>query len=157
MATALIGIAFFAKNPEYSLSNPEAVFLTLGQIVFHPLIAGFLLAAVLAAIMSTISSQLIVTSSALVEDLYKVLLRKNGSDREYVFLGRIAVLLVSVFAAILALEQDSTILDLVAYAWAGFGGSFGPVILLSLFWRKMTTWGALSGMIIRCCYRYPLG
>ena len=86
MATALIGIAFFAKNPEYSLSNPEAVFLTLGQIVFHPLIAGFLLAAVLAAIMSTISSQLIVTSSALVEDLYKVLLRKNGSDREYVFL-----------------------------------------------------------------------
>ena len=100
MATALIGIAFFAKNPEYSLSNPEAVFLTLGQIVFHPLIAGFLLAAVLAAIMSTISSQLIVTSSALVEDLYKVLLRKNGSDREYVFLGRLAVLLVSIFAAI---------------------------------------------------------
>ena len=129
------------------MSNPEAVFLTLGQIVFHPLIAGFLLAAVLAAIMSTISSQLIVTSSALVEDLYKVLLRKNGSDREYVFLGRIAVLLVSIVAALLALEQDSTILDLVAYAWAGFGGSFGPIILLSLFWRKMTTWGALSGMI----------
>lgn len=147
IATAFIGIAFFEKHPELTLSNPEAIFLTLGQIVFHPLIAGFLLAAVLAAIMSTISSQLIVTSSALVEDLYKVLLRKNGSDREYVFLGRIAVLLVSVIAALLAFEQDSTILDLVAYAWAGFGGSFGPIILLSLFWRKMTSWGALSGMI----------
>ena len=147
IATALIGIAFFQKYPEYTLDNPEAVFLTLGQIVFHPLVAGFLLAAVLAAIMSTISSQLIVTSSALIEDLYKVLLRKNGTDREYVFMGRLAVLIVSLAAAFLALEQDSTILDLVAYAWAGFGGSFGPVIILSLFWRKMTTWGALSGMV----------
>jgi sodium/proline symporter len=145
--TALIGIAFFEQNPQYVLENPETVFLTLGQILFHPLVAGFLLAAILAAIMSTISSQLIVTSSALIEDLYKVLLRKNGSDREYVFLGRMAVLLVSIIAMVLALEPDSTILDLVAYAWAGFGGAFGPVILLSLFWRKMTTWGALAGMI----------
>ncbi|KAA9024336.1 sodium/proline symporter PutP [Niallia endozanthoxylica] len=145
--TAFIGIAFFEKHPEFTLNNPEAVFLTLGQILFHPLIAGFLLAAVLAAIMSTISSQLIVTSSALVEDLYKVLLRKDGSDKEYVFLGRLAVLAVSVIAAILAFEQDNTILNLVAYAWAGFGGSFGPVILLSLFWRKMTNWGALAGMV----------
>ena len=145
--TALIGIAFFEQNPQYVLENPETVFLTLGQILFHPLIAGFLLAAILAAIMSTISSQLIVTSSALIEDLYKVLLRKNGSDREYVFLGRMAVLLVSIIAMVLALEPDSSILDLVAYAWAGFGGAFGPVILLSLFWRKMTNWGALAGMI----------
>lgn len=147
ISTALIGIAFFEKHTEYTLSNPETVFLTLGQILFHPLVAGFLLAAVLAAIMSTVSSQLIVTSSALVEDLYKVLLRKNGSDREYIFLGRMAVLLVSVIAAILAFEQDNTILNLVAYAWAGFGGSFGPVIILSLFWRKMTNWGALAGMV----------
>ncbi|WP_428910681.1 sodium/proline symporter PutP [Niallia sp. Krafla_26] len=147
MLTALVGIAFFEKNTQYTLDNPEAVFLTLGQIIFHPLIAGFLLAAVLAAIMSTISSQLIVTSSALVEDLYKVLLRKNGTDKEYVFLGRIAVLVVAVVAFLLALNPDSTILDLVAYAWAGFGGSFGPIILLSLFWRKMTSWGALSGMV----------
>ena len=147
ISTALIGIAFFEKFPQYTLDNPEAVFLTLGQIIFHPLIAGFLLAAVLAAIMSTVSSQLIVTSSALIQDLYKVVLRKDGSDREYVFLGRIAVLVVSIVAAILAFEQDSTILDLVAYAWAGFGGSFGPVILLSLFWKKMTNWGAIAGLV----------
>lgn len=145
--TALIGIAFFNKHPEYTLNNPEAVFLTLGQILFHPLVAGFLLAAVLAAIMSTISSQLIVTSSALIQDFYKMVLRKNGSDREYVLLGRMAVLLVSIVACILAFEQDNTILNLVAYAWAGFGGSFGPIILLSLFWRKMTNWGAITGMI----------
>lgn len=145
---ALIGIAFFETNPQYPLANPEAIFIELGQILFHPLFSGFLLAAVLAAIMSTISSQLIVTSSALIEDLYKILVRNNAPDRLYVFYGRIAVLLVSVVAAILALDQDSTILSLVAYAWAGFGASFGPVILLSLFWKRMTKWGALYGMIV---------
>lgn len=144
---ALIGIAFFHQNTQYTLANPEAVFLVLGQIVFHPLFAGFLLAAVLAAIMSTVSSQLIVTSSALTEDLYKTLFKKNASDKELVFFGRMAVLVVAIVAALLALEQDNTILSLVAYAWAGFGASFGPVILLSLFWKKMTNWGALVGMI----------
>ncbi|SFB23340.1 MULTISPECIES: sodium/proline symporter PutP [unclassified Bacillus (in: firmicutes)] len=146
--TALVGIAFFAKHTNYTLENPEAIFIELGQILFHPLFAGFLLAAVLAAVMSTISSQLIVTSSALIEDLYKILLRKDAKDKELVFLGRMAVLVVSVVAGLLAMDQDSTILELVAYAWAGFGASFGPVILLSLFWRKMTNWGAVSGMIV---------
>ncbi|PLR85633.1 sodium/proline symporter PutP [Bacillus canaveralius] len=145
--TALVGIAFFNQNAGYTLENPEAVFIQLGQILFHPLVAGFMLAAVLAAIMSTVSSQLIVTSSALTEDIYKALLRKSATDRELVFFGRMAVLIVSIVAALLALEQDNTILDLVAYAWAGFGASFGPVILLSLFWRRMTNWGALFGMI----------
>lgn len=145
--TALIGLAFFRQNPQFTLDNPEAVFLTLGQIVFHPLFAGFLLAAVLAAIMSTISSQLIVTSSALTEDLYKVLFRKNATDKEYVFFGRMAVLAVSIIGAFLAFEQNDTILGLVAYAWAGFGAAFGPTIILSLYWKKMNKWGALVGMI----------
>ncbi|UII56364.1 sodium/proline symporter PutP [Cytobacillus spongiae] len=145
--TALIGIAFFEKNTQYTLNNPEAIFIELGQILFHPVFAGFLLAAVLAAIMSTISSQLIVTSSALTEDLYKVLLRKDGTDKEYVFFGRMAVLVVAIIAGVLAWEQNNTILSLVAYAWAGFGASFGPVIILSLYWKKMTNWGAVIGMI----------
>ncbi|CAM3917215.1 sodium/proline symporter PutP [Mesobacillus zeae] len=145
--TALIGLAFFEQNPGYKLGNPEAVVIELGQIFFHPLFAGFLLAAVLAAIMSTISSQLIVTSSALTEDLYKILMKKEMSDRHLVFFGRMAVLAVSVIALLLALDQSSTILELVAYAWAGFGASFGPIILLSLFWRKMNGKGALFGMI----------
>src|SRR5574342_10158 len=145
--TALIGLAFFAQNPDIKLGNPEAVFIELGQIFFHPLFAGFMLAAVLAAIMSTISSQLIVTSSALTEDLYKVLLKKDGTDKQYVFFGRMAVLAVAIIAAVLACVRNDTILGLVAYAWAGFGAAFGPVILLSLFWRKMTNWGAILGMI----------
>jgi sodium/proline symporter len=146
--TALIGLAFFHQNHQYSLKNPEAVFIQLGQILFHPLFAGFVLAAILAAIMSTVSSQLIVTSSALVEDLYKMVVRKDAKDKELVFLGRMAVLIVSIVAAALAFKQNNTILNLVAYAWAGFGASFGPTILLSLFWKKMTNWGALLGMII---------
>ncbi|MDP4156653.1 MAG: sodium/proline symporter PutP, partial [Bacillota bacterium] len=146
--TAFIGLAFFHHNHQYTLKNPEAVFIELGQILFHPLFAGFVLAAILAAIMSTVSSQLIVTSSALVEDLYKIVVRKDAKDKELVFLGRMAVLLVSLVAAALAFRQNNTILNLVAYAWAGFGASFGPTILLSLFWKKMTNWGALFGMIV---------
>jgi sodium/proline symporter len=146
--TGLIGLAYFHNNAEHTLKNPEAVFISLSQIFFHPLFAGFALAAILAAIMSTISSQLIVTSSALVEDLYKVVMNKNANDKQLVFLGRMAVLLVAVVASALAFKQNSTILSLVAYAWAGFGASFGPIILLSLFWKKMSNWGALFGMIV---------
>jgi sodium/proline symporter len=146
--TGLIGLAYFHDNAEHTLKNPEAVFISLSQIFFHPLFAGFALAAILAAIMSTISSQLIVTSSALVEDLYKVVVNKKASDKQLVFLGRMAVLIVAVVASLLAFKQNNTILNLVAYAWAGFGASFGPVILLSLFWKKMNNWGALFGMIV---------
>ncbi|RDU36618.1 sodium/proline symporter PutP [Neobacillus piezotolerans] len=145
---ALVGIAYFHQNTNVKLDNPEAVFIVLGQILFHPIFAGFMLAAVLAAIMSTISSQLIVTSSALVEDLYKVLVKKDATDKHLVFLGRMSVLVVALVAAALAFDQDNTILNLVAYAWAGFGASFGPIILMSLFWRKMTNWGAIAGMVV---------
>ena len=146
--TALIGIAFFHNNTHYKLDTAEAIFIQLGQIFFHPIVAGFVLAAVLAAIMSTVSSQLIVTSSALIEDLYKVVVKKDAGDKELVTLGRLAVLIVALIAAALAFKQNNTILDLVAYAWAGFGASFGPVILLSLYWKKLTKWGALWGMVV---------
>jgi sodium/proline symporter len=75
-------------------------------------------------------------------------MNKEAKDKQLVFLGRMAVLLVAVVASLLAFKQNSTILDLVAYAWAGFGAAFGPVILLSLFWKRMTNWGALFGMIV---------
>ncbi|GAE46228.1 proline/sodium symporter PutP [Mesobacillus boroniphilus JCM 21738] len=136
MLTALIGLAYFTQNPGVKLDNPEAVFIVLGQIFFHPLFAGLMLAAVLAAIMSTISSQLIVTSSALTEDLYKILFKKEKSDKQYVFFGRLAVLAVAIIAAALAWVQNDTILGLVAYAWAGFGAAFGPIIILSYIGRR---------------------
>jgi len=146
IATALVGVAYYEQNAG-ELKDTETVFIVLGQLLFHPFIAGIMLAAILAAVMSTISSQLIVTSSALVEDIYKALFNKTADDKHYVFIGRVAVLVVAIIAAILAWNPDSSILGLVGFAWAGFGAAFGPVILLSLYWRKLTNYGALSGMI----------
>ncbi|MFJ8100817.1 sodium/proline symporter PutP [Lysinibacillus sp. NPDC096212] len=146
IATALVGVAYYEQNAG-ELKDAETVFIVLGQILFHPFIAGIMLAAILAAVMSTISSQLIVTSSALVEDIYKALFNKTADDKHYVFVGRVAVLVVAIVAGILAWNPDSSILALVGFAWAGFGAAFGPVILLSLYWRKLTNYGALSGMV----------
>lgn len=146
--TALVGIAYFQQNPELSLEDPEAVFLALAQAFFHPFIAGIVLAAVLAAIMSTISSQLVVSSSALVEDLYNMIAKKSLTPKQGVILGRMGVLVVSIIAIALAAGKNESILALVAFAWAGFGASFGPIILLSLYWRKLTAAGALSGLIV---------
>ncbi|MFG0213594.1 sodium/proline symporter PutP [Brevibacillus porteri] len=146
MLTGLVGIALYSKQG-WTLSDPETIFIQLGTILFHPLITGFLLAAILAAIMSTISSQLLVTSSSLTEDIYKTFFKRSATDKELVTIGRLSVLLVSVVAFLLALNKNDTILDLVGYAWAGFGASFGPVILLSLYWKRMNKWGALAGMI----------
>jgi sodium/proline symporter len=147
VSTALIGIAYFQQHPEVSLDNPETVFLLLSQTLFHPFIAGLVLAAVLAAVMSTISSQLIVSSSALVEDLYKIVGKKDATPKQMVMLGRLGVLVVAVIAGLIALNRDSTILELVGFAWAGFGAAFGPVVVLSLYWKKLTTWGALASMV----------
>ncbi|MFF5996207.1 sodium/proline symporter PutP [Lysinibacillus sp. KU-BSD001] len=146
IATALVGVAYYQQNSA-ELVDAETVFIVLGQILFHPFVAGIMLAAILAAIMSTISSQLIVTSSALVEDIYKAIFNKTAKDAHYVFVGRLAVLFVSIIAAFLAWNPDNSILDLVGFAWAGFGAAFGPIILLSLYWRKLTNIGALAGMV----------
>ena len=144
-ATALVGIATYRRDTG-QLPNPETVFIALGQLLFHPFVAGFMLAAILAAIMSTISSQLLVSSSALVEDLYHAFNRKELGEKRSVLLGRVAVMIVSVVAALMAWQADDSILKLVSFAWAGFGASFGPVVLLALFWRRLTRWGALAGM-----------
>lgn len=145
VVAGLVGVAYF-NDTEHSLENPEHVVLALSQILLHPLIVGFVFAAVLASIMSTVSSQLIVSSSAFVEDIYQVFGRKT-SQRSLLMLGRLCVLVVAVIGVLLALNPGGTILELVAFAWAGFGASFGPAILLSLFWRRLSSWGALAGMV----------
>jgi SSS family solute:Na+ symporter/sodium/proline symporter len=147
MATGFAGIAYFAKTGA-PLGDPETIFILLSQVLFHPLIAGFLLAAILAAIMSTISSQLLVTSSSLTGDFYQAFLNKEATDKQLVFVGRLSVLVVALVAVFLAYDRDSSILSLVSNAWAGFGAAFGPVVILSLYWKKMNRNGALAGMII---------
>ena len=156
IATALVGIGYFADSSTVALDDPETVFLKLSQIFFHPFVAGLVLAAVLAAIMSTISSQLIVCSSALVEDLYNMVGRDSTPKRQ-VNLGRLGVLLVAVVAALIALDREASILDLVSFAWAGFGAAFGPIVLLSLYWRKLTARGALAGMVVAAAVVFAWG
>lgn len=146
MATGFAGIAYVAKTG-VKLDDAETLFIVLSQILFSPLIAGFLLAAILAAIMSTISSQLLVTSSSLTEDFYKTFLNREASDKQQVLVGRISVFVVALVAIFLAYDRDSSILSLVSNAWAGFGAAFGPVVIGCLYWKKMTRNGALAGMI----------
>ena len=144
--TAIVGIAVY-QHDEGKLANPEGVFISLGQLLFHPFIAGFMLAAILAAIMSTISSQLLVTSSALVEDIYRAYTKRELNGADGVLAGRIAVGVIALIAALLAWQRSDSILGLVAFAWAGFGASFGPIVILSLYWRKLTSAGAIAGMV----------
>ena len=136
------GIAFF----EVPLENPETVFLSLITETVNPWVGGILLTAVLAAVMSTADSQLLVSSSALTEDIYRAFLNKDAPDKLLLWVGRGTTVAVALVAFYLAL-RGGTVLDLVAYAWAGFGAAFGPAIILSLYWRKMTGAGALAGMI----------
>ena len=146
MISGLAGVVYFAE-PGVEVGNPEAIVLMLSQALLNPFVAGLILAAVLAAIMSTVSSQMIVCSSALVEDLFKVVQKNPPSSKRLLLYGRLGVLVVSVIAGALAVSPNDTILGLVGFAWAGFGAAFGPIVLLSLFWNKLTNWGALAGMI----------
>ncbi len=144
VAVGLIGIPLF---PELSGPASETVFIQMVRLVFHPWIAGVLLAAVLSAIMSTIDSQLLVSSSSLTEDFYAKVLRRDTSPRELFFVGRISVIVIALIAMGLAMNPEATILGLVSYAWGGFGAAFGPVILMALFSRRTTWKSALAGML----------
>ena len=147
----LAGIAWSAQHPQLAgalVENPERVFIVLAEALFNPWIAGVLLSAILAAVMSTLSCQLLVCSSALTEDFYHGFIRPHAGERELVWIGRATVLAVALLAIFIARDPDSRVLGLVSYAWAGFGAAFGPVVLFSLFWGRMTGVGALAGMVV---------
>lgn len=145
-----IGIAgrAYTERNGIVVDNPETIFIVLANLLFHPIVTGFLLAALLAAIMSTISSQLLVASSSLTEDFYKLFFRKNASERESVNVGRVCVALVALAAIWIASDPESEVLGLVSNAWAGFGAAFGPLIILSLIWNRMTGAGAVAGLVV---------
>ncbi|MEX0943889.1 MAG: sodium/proline symporter PutP [Pseudomonadales bacterium] len=148
LAVGLFGIAYLAEQGVVLAdADTESVFIVATQLIFNPWLAGILLAGILAAVMSTIDSQLLVSSSALSEDFYKTWLRPGAGQTELVIVGRITVLMIAVIATVIALDPGSKVLGLVSYAWAGLGASFGPVILLSLYWQGMSRDGALAGML----------
>ena len=156
------GYAYFIENPAEGINvlggvtasgevvkgNPESVFMELAKVLLNPWIAGIVLSGVLAAVMSTLSCQLLVSSSALTEDLYKGFLRPKATDGELVWIGRMMVFLVAAISIYIAYNPDSKVLSLVSYAWAGFGAAFGPVVIFSIFWKRTSRNGVLFGMIV---------
>ncbi|MFV0575004.1 MAG: sodium/proline symporter PutP [Vibrio sp.] len=144
----LVGLIYVTGNPSIEVDDGEKIFMILVNAIFHPVMAGVLLAAILAAIMSTADSQLLVSSSALAEDFYKQVFKKDATTEQVVAVGRYGVIGVSVFALILAFNPDSSVLSLVSYAWAGFGAAFGPALVLSLYWSNMNRNGALAGILV---------
>jgi sodium/proline symporter len=151
VAVGFFGISYFATHPEVAgavTENHERIFIELTRLLFNPWIAGVLLSAILAAVMSTLSCQLLVCSSALTEDFYKAFLRNQASQRELVWVGRAMVLVVALVAIWLAANPENRVLGLVSYAWAGFGAAFGPVVLISVLWKGMTRNGALAGIVV---------
>ncbi|WP_037588620.1 sodium/proline symporter PutP [Stenoxybacter acetivorans] len=151
VAVGYYGIAYFGhyQNQINMLGgDPERIFIALATLLFNPWIAGVILSAILAAVMSTLSCQLLVCSSAITEDFYKGFLRPNAEQSELVWIGRFMVLAVAVVAILIASDPKSRVLVLVEYAWAGFGAAFGPVVIFSVFWKRMTAAGALAGMLL---------
>ncbi|SUA20066.1 sodium/proline symporter [Neisseria gonorrhoeae] len=150
VAVGYFGIAYFGANPDKVSSmsgNHERIFIALSTLLFNPWIAGIILSAILAAVMSTLSCQLLVCSSAITEDFYKGFLRKNAQQSELVWVGRLMVLAIAVISILIASDPNSKVLGLVSYAWAGFGAAFGPIVILSVLWKRITAYGALSGMV----------
>jgi sodium/proline symporter len=149
LAALLIGVTGLGVlDRQLSGADAEKVFIFMSVEFFPPVIAGICLSAILAAVMSTASAQLLVSSSAFAEDFYKGLFRKDATRGELLWTGRLAVLGVALVALWLARDPDSRVLELVAWAWAGFGAAFGPTVILSLYWRDMNRAGALAGVIV---------
>ena len=150
-ATCLI--AYFGRmllaEELLTVGAQKTVFIAFARKLFPTFIAGILMAAILAASMSTADSQLLVASSSFTSDIYKPIIRKNASEKEVLWMGRLVVLIVAVIAYFIAsskAEGAQAIMNLVENAWAGFGSAFGPTIILSLFWRKFTYKGAIAGV-----------
>ena len=146
VAVGYFGLAYFSAEG-IELTNAETVFIELTKALFNPWIVGIVLSAILAAVMSTLSAQLLMCSAALTEDFYKGFLRKNAGSRELVWVGRGMVLVIALVAIAIAQDPNSKVMGLVSYAWAGFGATFGPVVILSLFNRNISSKAALWGMI----------
>lgn len=142
--TGLFGFAYYLENP---LRIPDTVFIKLSQQLFNPWVAGILLSAVLSAIMSTVAAQLLMSSSILVEDFYSKMIRKNASNNEYLMVSRLLLVVIAGVGVFISSDPNQTIFQSVGFAWSGLGASFGPILLFSLFWKRMTKQAAIAGII----------
>lgn len=147
-AVGLIGIGFFPLG----LEEPEMVFVEMVKELFHPFLAGFVLCAVLAANLSTMDSQILCCATTISEDLYRLVRRGAVPARELLLVSRIGVVAVAFFALSLAFYKDAPILASVLYPWAGLGCTFGPLVILGLYSKKINKYGAAAGIVFGGCF-----
>lgn len=143
--TGLVAVAYFEGTV---ITNPESVFIRFSYEIFPPVLAGMILAAILSSIMCALDSQMLASSSALTEDIYHPFIFPKAKPGHLMWVGRLATLIIAAIAFVLAYDPESRVLDLVGFAWAGLGASFGPVVIGSLFWSRMTATGAIWGMLL---------
>lgn len=142
----VIGIGFFKEG----LSDPQLVFVDMVKVLFHPYIGGIILCAIVAANMSTMDSQILVCASIMSEDIYKHFAKGSNSDKNVLLVSRVSVVIIAVISMLLAFNRSATILDTVSYAWSGLGSSFGPLVLMSLYCKNVTRFGAIAGILTGC-------
>ena len=140
----LVGIGFFGGT----LEKPEEVFVEMVKILFHPLAAGFILCGVLAASVSTMDSQILVSASVISEDLYKKILRPQASSKELLTVSRLGVAFIALLSLYFALNRNTTIQEAVLYAWSGLGSAFGPLVLMALYSKNTNNYGAIAGVLV---------
>lgn len=148
-AAVLIGIVGRAVYPT-ALTTPTAaenIFIVISQTLMHPLVAGIMMAGILAATMSSSDSYLLIAASAFARNIFHGVIKKDADDKLIMRVSRITLLAVALVGVIIALDENSVIFKVVSFAWAGFGATFGPIMLFSLFWKRMTRAGALAGML----------
>ena len=141
----IMGRALFPAALKTS-SEAENVFILLSTSLLPPLFAGFVMAGILAATISSSDSYLLIASSALAKNIYQGVFKKSASDKEVMVVARVTLLLIAIVAIIIALDENSVIFTIVSFAWAGFGATFGPLMLFSLFWKRVNRAGAIAGM-----------
>jgi sodium/proline symporter len=144
-SVGLIGMAYFGNS---LAGNSELIFVEMAKSLFSPFFAGFVICAILAAVISTMDSQMLVVAGVVAEDFYRNCIRTHAGEKEVQFVYRIAIVLVAFVAVFIAFDEGSSIHSLVKYAWSGFGCSFGPLVLMSLHSKSVNKYGAISGMVV---------
>lgn len=149
VAAVSIGLIGRSWNPTLLLtkSSAENIFIEMSQALFHPVFAGIIMAGILAATISSSDSYLLIAASAFSKNLYQGIFKKNATDKQVMMSSRITLLIVALIGIIIALDENSIIFGIVSFAWAGFGATFGPLMLFSLFWKRTTRAGAIAGML----------
>ena len=146
LSIGLIGRAMYPTEL-LTQSSSESIFIIMSTGLLPPLVAGIILSGILAATMSSSDSYLLISASAFSRDIYKGIMKKDATDKQIMIVTRITLLIVSLFGIIIALDENSIIFQVVSFAWAGFGATFGPIMLFSLLWKKTTRSAAIAGML----------